>query len=138
MTEKDESITKKLKDKVIPDVEMKEGRASEFTDGVADTSVGIAKTVTEIFRAPLRATGRIIDGAIAGAKDGIEQSSNPIEGTVKTTTGTVIGAVKGLVKGAQAAANKVGEGFSEMGDGVKKVGSSLSSKKEHNDKNQDE
>lgn len=41
----------------------------------------------------------------------------------------MIGAVKGLVKGAQAAANKVGEGFGEMGDGVKKVGSSLSSKK---------
>ncbi|MCE7734209.1 MAG: hypothetical protein GPJ54_04965 [Candidatus Heimdallarchaeota archaeon] len=119
---------KNIKKKIVPDVEVKEGRASEFTDGVADTTVALAKTLTEVARAPLRTAGRIIDGAVQGAKQGAQQSDNPVEGTAKVASGTVIGTAKGMVKGATTAIKKIGEGLQETGEAVKKVGSSLAPK----------
>ena len=122
--------SKKIKDKFIPNVEVKEGRATELADGIADAAVGITRIAKEIIEAPIRAAGRIIDGAVEGAKQGLDQSSTPIEGGVKATTGSVIGGTKGIVQGVKIVAKKIGDGLSETGEGIKKVGNYLSPKKQ--------
>ncbi len=119
----------KKEKKKVTDFEVKDASGSGITDGLADTSVGIGKTVQEVVEAPLRVVGRTIDGVVQGLKHGVDQSENPIEGVVKGVSGGVVGALKGVAKGVHESAKKVGSGVTEVTDGVQKVGETLQGKK---------
>lgn len=109
--------------------EVKDGAASEVSDGVADTSVGIAKTAEEIAMAPVRVAGRIIDGVAQGVKDGLEQSNNPMEGVAKSVAGAVMGGTKGAVSGVHTAVKNIGTGVQDVAKGVAKIGDTLAGEK---------
>ncbi len=131
-------MTMEKKDKKkVTDFEVKDASGAGITDGLADTSVGLAKTIQEIVEAPLRVIGRTIDGTVQGVKHGVDQSENPIEGVAKGVSGAVVGTLKGVVKGVQESAKKVGSGFTEVADGVQKVGETLQGKKRLSESEED-
>ncbi len=117
-------MSEKEKQKKPLDVEEK--AASKIADGVAGTSVGIAKTIEEVVTAPIRVAGRVIDGSVQGFKHGVENSSNPIEKVAKPLMDGVVGAVKGAVKGIEVSANKIGKSVDEVGENISKVGKTMS------------
>ncbi|MDH5402215.1 MAG: hypothetical protein OEY49_06970 [Candidatus Heimdallarchaeota archaeon] len=114
---------------ITPNIEIKDGKVSEFVDGTADTSVGMVRTVEEVLRAPLRTAGRMIDGLTQGIKQGVDESENPFEAVGKGVIGGVVGTVKGTVLGVKKSSTKVGEGIKEISEGLGKMGDTLISKK---------
>lgn len=118
MSKEEDSSKRKLKD----------GVASKIGDGIAGTSVGIAKTIEEVAVAPIRIAGHAIDGVVQGVTDGIENSNNPLEAGTKPVVGGLIGGVQGVMKGIEKSADQIGKGIQEIGSNVSKVGETMSGK----------
>lgn len=104
-----EEISKEEKKK------FKEGKATAVADGLADTATEVTKIAREVLNAPLRTTGRVIDGAVQGAKE-------------RGPVGVVTGSAEGLTEGVKTSLHKIGKGFEGVGKAYKKIASGLTDK----------